>query len=83
MERPTLNADNAVSQAGWTIGRYLNQAIDEIDRCFGEGFAKKHPALVAECVRSQTMDFNTTSLVSAIWAISDAIPSEVRLNPDT
>lgn len=73
MERPDISNTNAVFQAGATIGTYLTQAIDEIDKRLGEGYAAKHPSLIAECVRSQTMDFNCTSMTAAIYAACDAL----------
>lgn len=70
MERPTINANDAVVQSGQTIAMYLGQAIDMIDRQFEIGYAKRNPALVAECVRSQTMDFNSVALCCAIYELA-------------
>jgi hypothetical protein len=77
MERPTISNTNAVFQAGSTIGTYLSQAIEEIDKRLGDGYATKHPELIAECVRSQTMDFNNTSITAALYQIADAIMDRV------
>jgi hypothetical protein len=76
MERPTISADDAVSQAGTTIGQYLTQAISEIDQRFGEGYAQDNPALVAECVRSQTMDLNSVALTAVLYEIRDALEAK-------
>ena len=73
MDRPTIENTNAVFQAGTTIGTYLSQAIAEIDNRLGDGYAEKHPALLAECVRSQTMDFNSTALIAVLYEIRDAL----------
>jgi hypothetical protein len=77
MERPTINNTNAVFQAGTTIGTYLSQAITEIDKQLGEGYAEKHPELVAECVRSQTMDFNSTALGAVLYEIRDVLETRI------
>jgi hypothetical protein len=73
MDRPTVTNSHAVAQAGMTIGQYLSQAKTEIDRVFWNGFDEENPALVAECVRSQTLDYNNTALTDAIYELSDAI----------
>jgi len=76
MERPTLSATNAVFQAGMTVETYLNQAVDMIDKRFGEDYAVRHPAFVAECIRAQTMDFNSVALVAALYEIRDALEAK-------
>ncbi len=73
MERPTIGSSAAVFQAGMTIGQYLSQAITEIDKQLGPGYAERNPKLIAECVRSQTLDFNSVALTAALYAISDAL----------
>jgi len=75
MERPTISNDHAVSQAGETIGQYLGQAIKEIDERLGDGYAQRHPDLIAECIRSQTMDFNNVAIVAVLYEIRDALAS--------
>ena len=73
MQKPTMTEDSAIQQAGETIGIYLEQAIDEIDKRFGDGYAKKNPAFVSELVRCQTLDFNNASLVAGLYEIADAL----------
>lgn len=73
MDRPTISNDQAITQAGMTIGTYLSQAIHEIDRRLGEGYAQKHPELIAECIRSQTLDYNSTALVDSLHALAAAL----------
>jgi hypothetical protein len=81
MERPSIDAADAVEQAGATIGQYLHQAINEIDRALGAGYAKKNPELIAACVSAQTLDFNSVALTSALYAISDAIIDTIIERP--
>lgn len=73
MTKPTLSGTEAVKQAGMTIHDYLFSAKDSIDELFGKGYAKEHPELVAECVRSQTLDFNNTALVAAVYTLGESI----------
>lgn len=79
MEKPTLSPTEAVLQAGTTVGQYMGQAVKQIDYEFGEGFAKKNPLLVAECIRSQTMDFNHTALVAVLYEIRDEIRDAINI----
>lgn len=73
MDKPTIDATNAVFQAGSTIQTYFSQAVSMIDAKFGDSYAERHPELVAEFVRSQTMDFNSLALVAVLYEIRDAL----------
>lgn len=73
MEKPTIENTNAVFQAGTTIGTYLSSAISEINKRLDDGDAWQHPQLIAECVRSQTMDYNNTALVAVLYEIKEAL----------
>lgn len=78
MNRPTIENTEAVFQAGTTVSIYLLAAAEMIDKHMGEGYAFKNPGLVAECVRSQAMDFNCTLIASALWEIKDALSFQIR-----
>lgn len=54
-----LNADKLMRQAPWTVNCYLQGAIREIDKAFGEGYAKAHPDLVGKFIESAAQDFHT------------------------
>lgn len=73
MEKPTISNDYAVTQAGDTIMQYLKQAKRHIDDTFGKGYAKDHPELVAECVRSQAMDYNCSANTAVMYELVEAI----------
>ena len=73
MERPTINNTAAVFQAGDTVATYLSQAINEIDKRLGDGYARTHPELIAACVAAQTADFNNTAITAALWELKDAL----------
>lgn len=55
-----------MDQAGPTVGHWLMQSVDEIDRTFGEGYAKKNPALVAAFIQAAAMDQLTAHLANTI-----------------
>jgi outer membrane murein-binding lipoprotein Lpp len=73
MRRPTIDNESALIQAGDTVRLYLEVAVKMVDDQFGPGFAGKNPAIVAECVRSQAVDYNTTALTAAIYALGDKV----------
>lgn len=59
----------AVEEAGKTVNTYLKQAVEMIDQQFGCGYARANPGLVAECVRSQTADFNLYATVTTVTTL--------------
>ena len=73
MDRPTISSTDAVFQAGTTVETYLNQAVCMLENKFGEAYVKAHPALIVECIRAQTMDFNMAALVAVLYEIKDAL----------
>jgi hypothetical protein len=73
MHKPRCSYETAMRQAGWTVGTYLSQAVQEIDERFGKGFAVKHPELLAACVQAQTLDFNNTCQMRALWEIAERV----------
>jgi hypothetical protein len=73
MNKPTIDNTAAVHQAGATIGTYLAQAINEIDNRLGDGYAAQHPVLLAECVRSQTLDYQTTAFTAAMYECEERL----------
>ena len=44
-----------------TAGEYLQHAIVEIDKELGDGYAAKHPELIAAFIQVAAMDFQTSS----------------------
>lgn len=60
-------------QAPLTIGDYLDEAVHQIDRQFGEGYAMKNPALVAAFLNCCATDFNTGVIGQAIQMVSQSL----------
>lgn len=73
MDRPTLDSAQAVHQAGDTVHIYLHRAVAILDDCFGSGYAAANPALVAECIRSQSLDYHTTALTAVLYSLGDTV----------
>jgi hypothetical protein len=78
MEKPTINNTDAMFQAGSTVSLYMAQAIEIIDRHFGDGYAEEHPDLVAECIRSQAMDFIATGVIAVLYEIKESVDNLPR-----
>lgn len=69
MLSPAYPGDSAylyMDQAGPTVGHWLRQSVDEIDATFGDGYAKKNPALVAAFIQAAAMDQLTAHLANTI-----------------
>jgi hypothetical protein len=64
----SISADfsTLMRQAPGTIATYLVEAIDSIDSNFGEGFAKRNPALVGAFIQACAADFNYGVLAQQI-----------------
>lgn len=53
----TASLETLVRQAPLTVGVYLSEAVERIDRQFGTGYAAKNPALVGAFLQAASMDF--------------------------
>lgn len=69
----TGSYDTLMRQAPDTADVYLRAAIRNIDSSFGDGYAAKHPELVAAMVRTSGADFNTSAMIVAIQEASSLI----------
>jgi hypothetical protein len=67
------DAGYAVKQAGMTAADYLGYAIEYIDRAFGDGYAKKNPALVGVFMTVCARDFATTIQKATAQDMRDAL----------
>lgn len=55
-----------MDQAGPTVGHWLQQSVEQIDATFGDGYAKKNPALVAAFIQAAAMDQITAHLANTV-----------------
>ncbi|MBH3378359.1 hypothetical protein [Pseudomonas asiatica] len=62
----TADYGTLLSQAGRTAEKYMDDAIDAIDKAFGEGYAKKHPDLVGAFMQTAAADFSAACVAIAI-----------------
>ncbi len=67
------DADLLAIQASHTTAGYLRDAVTQIDACFGEGYAKANPLLVAAFIRTSASDFHSAILKVSAQDIRDAL----------
>jgi hypothetical protein len=65
--------DTLMNQAGSTAHRYLADAINAIDQELGEGYAAKHPELMAAFIRTAATDFAAAAQAVALQDLGDKI----------
>jgi hypothetical protein len=56
-----ISEEAAMRQAANTVDFYFHSAITSLDGTFGEGYAKKHPELVAVFINGCVKDYDTWS----------------------
>lgn len=49
-------ADTLAAQAAKTASGWMSDAVTEIDKLFGKGYAKQHPELVAAFMKTAGLD---------------------------
>ncbi len=62
----SASATDLMRQAWKTAAEYMDHAKEEIDRTFGEGYAAKHPELVAAFMETAARDFQTGMMAKRI-----------------
>ncbi|MGA9267877.1 MAG: hypothetical protein WBV79_15700 [Rhodomicrobium sp.] len=81
------DAETLMRQAYKTAAEYLNAAVREIDAEFGEGYAAKHPELVAAFMQTAAHDYRSASvskyiggtlsrIADSLTRVADAIRKE-------
>lgn len=62
----TASSDTLLRQASMTADEYMSRAIGYIDSALGEGYAKKHPELIAAFMQTSALDFGAAIIARAI-----------------
>ena len=70
-EHVTADWHTLLKQAPMTAHDYMHSAISDIDKMFGEGFAKKNPDLVAAYMQVCAKDFATASFCKVFGTVLD------------
>ncbi|MEE5060485.1 hypothetical protein V2J93_16980 [Pseudomonas alliivorans] len=79
----TADYTTLMDQASMTADSYMNTAKHKIDRTFGEGYAAKHPDLIAAFMNAACKDFNTAVYTIAIQEASHKIESALHAIADS
>jgi hypothetical protein len=74
----TASPETLMRQASMTADEYLNKAVTAIDRVLGDGYAKQHPELIAEFMRTAAADFNTAITAQAVQSAGSEIAEAIR-----
>ena len=69
----SADTDTLMRQAPATAAEYLREAVRAIDKQFEDGYASKHPELVATLIDVSAKDFNNAILIVAIQEASEKI----------
>lgn len=82
---PSSDIYSAIQDAGEMNRQFMAQAVQDIDNLFGEGYAAKHPELIAGCVSSATLNYLgwqigvcTAHLTESLRAGADAFSASVE-----
>jgi hypothetical protein len=68
-----IDASYMLRQAPLTADQYMTNGKDRIDALFGDGYAAKHPELLAAFMRTAAQDFHTVMMKAALQDIRDAL----------
>ena len=73
MEKPTMSYDTAFENATNDPWVYLDKAADVLNAKFGDGYAKKNPALMGTYMQTASHEFRTSVWCKALWEISESL----------
>lgn len=76
MPRVTADGDELLKQASMTADEYFSKACVRIDKQFGNGYAEKHPELIAAFMQTAARDLHTSMTASALQDIAEAIQNQ-------
>lgn len=68
-----ISPETSMRQAGMTAHDYMLVAVKDIDRIFGEGYAKQHPELVGAFIQTCALDYLASRLESQLEYLVDNI----------
>jgi hypothetical protein len=73
MRRVLADSTTLMRQAWMTAEDYLAHAIEGIDKYLGDGYAKRHPELIAAFMQTAASDFNAAGFAGAVEDVSESI----------
>lgn len=73
MIRILADSETLMSQAPGTVAFYMREGVEQIDRLFGDGYAKAHPELLAAFITASATDMHGAIIAGAIEAVAGTI----------
>jgi hypothetical protein len=77
----SADGNTLLRQAKLTAEEYFNAAVNSIDHSFGDGYAEKHPELIAAFMQVAASDMNYCTLAKAqsecVEYLADKIESAI------
>lgn len=77
MQTITADFNTLMRQAPQTAHTYLQDCSRYLDQHFGEGYAAKHPEVLAAMIRASAQDFHTACLCAVLQDSSEQISSSL------
>ena len=68
-----MSYDTAFENATNDPWVYLDKAADVLNAKFGDGYAKKNPALMGTYMQTASHEFRTSVWCKALWEISESL----------
>ena len=68
-----MSYDTAFENAANDPWVYLDKAADVLNAKFGDGYAKKNPALMGTYMQTASHEFRTSVWCKALWEISESL----------
>ena len=76
-----MSKEIVLQEACFRVGLRLTYGAAEIDRQFGEGYAKANPVLLSAYLNASVLDFSTYALLSAGSEWASEIAVAISENP--
>jgi hypothetical protein len=73
----TADWDTLLRQASMTIHDYLIHGVRCIDDKFGEGYAARHPELLAAFIQAAAQDFHSSTMAKIAGEVSEQLSAAV------
>jgi hypothetical protein len=78
MDRITANAECLMEQGAITAYTWMRQAVKDIDRMFGDGYAKEHPELISGYIKAASIDQLSSVIASVMQDTSEELSVVLR-----
>jgi hypothetical protein len=69
--RDQATFETLMRQAPMTVHEYFTEAIEIIDKTFGEGYAEKHPALIGSFIQAAAVDYQAGVISATLETIGN------------